>query len=79
VGLHDLRHFRATQWVVRGVDLRTVKELLGYADIQTTMRYAHFAASHAMQSVREAQKSEIEETARISQHSRPRAKSGRKT
>ena len=25
VGLHDLRHFRATQWVMNGVDLRTFK------------------------------------------------------
>src|SRR2546428_10799771 len=26
VSIHDLRHFRATQWVQRGVDLRTVQE-----------------------------------------------------
>ena len=43
MGFHDLRHFRATLWVKLGVDLVTVKELLGNADIQTTMRYAHFA------------------------------------
>jgi len=63
VGLHDLRHFRATQWVMRGVDLRTVKELLGHADISTTMRYAHFAADHAMRSVAEAEKAEVAELA----------------
>src|SRR5262249_22324515 len=63
VGFHDFRHFRASQWVMRGVDLRTVQELMGHADIQTTMRYAHFAPSHAVQSVREAQRREQNELA----------------
>src|SRR5262249_36312582 len=47
VGFHDFRHFRASQWVMRGVDIPTVKDYLGHADIHTTMRYAHFAPSHA--------------------------------
>jgi integrase len=58
VGFHDLRHFRATQWVMRGVDLRTVQELLGHNDIRTTMRYAHFAPTPAMRTIAEAQKAE---------------------
>ena len=61
VGFHDLRRFRATQWVIQGVDLRTVKELLGHADIKTTMRYAHFAPSHALSSVRKIQSREWQE------------------
>ena len=61
VGFHDLRHFRATQWVKHGVDLITVKELLGHSDIQTTMRYAHFAPSHAKRSILEAQRLEAGE------------------
>jgi len=46
-----------------GLDIRTVKELLGHADIQTTMRYAHFAPSHALRSVIEAQRREKTELA----------------
>ena len=38
VGFHDFRHFRASQWVMRGIDLRTVQELLGHRDITTTIR-----------------------------------------
>ena len=61
VGFHDLRHFRATQWLMRGLDVNTVKELLGHADIQTTMRYVHYVDSHATRSVREAQRAELQE------------------
>jgi integrase len=43
VGFHDLRHFRATQWIMRGVDIRTVQGLLGHSNIQTTERYVKFA------------------------------------
>jgi len=56
----DFRHFRATQWVRQGVDLKTVQELLGHADIHTTMRYAHFAPAHAARSIVEAQRAEAE-------------------
>jgi site-specific recombinase XerD len=52
------RHFRATQWVRQGVDLKTVQELLGHQDIHTTMRYAHFAPKHAARTIVEAQRNE---------------------
>ena len=38
---HDLRHTAATQMVMGGVDLVTVKEILGHSKIEMTMRYAH--------------------------------------
>jgi len=38
---HDLRHSAATLMVMGGVDLVTVKEVLGHSTIQMTMKYAH--------------------------------------
>ena len=38
---HDLRHTAATLMVTGGVDLVTVKEILGHSSIEQTMRYAH--------------------------------------
>ena len=60
-GLHDLRHFRATQWLIHGVDIYTVKNYLGHKRIETTQRYLHLVPTHAEHVVRAAQNAEQEE------------------
>lgn len=38
---HDLRHTVATRLVERGVDIRTVQEIMAHSSIVTTQRYMH--------------------------------------
>lgn len=43
VTAHTLRHSFATHLILRGVDVRSVQELLGHVDLRTTMIYVQLA------------------------------------
>jgi integrase len=48
---HDLRHTFASRMVMKGASLKAVQELLGYASLAMTMRYAHLSHEHLRDSV----------------------------
>jgi integrase len=43
VRIHDLRHTYASNAVMAGLSIPMVGKILGHTQVQTTMRYAHFA------------------------------------
>jgi integrase len=44
--IHDLRHLCGTFLVMNGVDLETVRDILGHKDLSTTQRYLHMVNEH---------------------------------
>ena len=51
VRVHDLRHTFASHLCMNGVDILTVKELLGHSSVVMTQRYSHLTDHHKADAV----------------------------
>lgn len=46
IRFHDLRHTFASQFVMKGGSIYTLREILGHTDVKMTQRYAHLSPEH---------------------------------
>lgn len=51
---HDLRHTFGSRCAQLGIDVMTIKELMGHSSVTTTMRYMHVGEDHKRRALREA-------------------------
>ncbi|MBI4403617.1 MAG: site-specific integrase [Deltaproteobacteria bacterium] len=49
IRFHDLRHTAATLMLAKGVDVKTVSEILGHENLSTTMSYVHLLGDRIKQ------------------------------
>lgn len=51
IRFHDLRHTFGTRLAMKGVDIKTIMELMGHKTISTTLRYMHSSQGHKKEAV----------------------------
>ncbi len=54
--IYDLRHTFGSRSAMAGVDLPTLKELMGHSEISTTLRYIHPTPEHKQEALKKLQK-----------------------
>jgi len=54
--LYDYRHTFGSRSAMAGVDLPTLKELMGHSDVSTTMRYVHPTPQHKKEAVKKLER-----------------------
>jgi len=59
--LYDFRHTFGSRSAMAGVDLATLKELMGHSSITTTMRYVHPTPEHKRRAVDKLERYNIEQ------------------
>lgn len=60
--LYDLRHTFGSRSAMAGVDLATLKELMGHSTISVTMRYVHPTPEHKREAMKKLERFNIEQT-----------------
>ena len=66
--LYDLRHTFGSRMAMAGVDLPTLKELMGHSTITTTMRYVHPTPEHKRAAVDKLERFNVEQLFRAFDH-----------
>ena len=59
--LYDLRHTYGSRSAMAGVDLGTLKDLMGHSHIAITMRYVHPTPEHKQEAVRKLERYNVEQ------------------
>jgi integrase len=60
--LYDLRHTFGSRMAMAGVDLPTLKELMGHSTVATTMRYVHPTPEHKREAVAKLERFNVEQS-----------------
>jgi integrase len=59
--IYDLRHTFGSRTAMAGVDLPTLKELMGHSQVSMTMRYVHPTPEHKKQAVKKLEGFNVEQ------------------
>lgn len=74
--IYDLRHTFGSRSAMAGVDLATLKELMGQYQISMTMRYVHPTPQHKRQAVRKLEEFNNDAKGGRSPHKSPHSSLG---